>query len=409
VVNEAHAGQPVLLIDQFLPRYDLAIVHAEVLRAAPDVSYRAARSVDLLRAPIIRALLELRTVPQRLTDRLSGRRAGTDPTSSLPTFRLDDMVRPPINWRLLGEQPGVELVLGQIGRPWQPTEMGSGPEVAPREFAAFAGPGFAKIALSLRVQPYGTSGTILTLETRVALTDAASLRRFRRYWRLIGPFSHLVRWLALRQLVADLGSATRVRPAGSGVGPTVRGLLRRLDATTQGIGRSVDYTGHVAYRRPPALYRHLQGFGVWVVSRGLVPDTVVVLEVRGRRSGAPRRTVVVRTPYAGQQYLVGLAGESEWVRNVRAAAGRAIIRHGRARRVVLEEVPLAERAPILWAYLHRPGWSSPAQEARHYFGLPPDAAVEDFRLIAERYPVFRVTTPPGETPAREKDAHANHR
>jgi hypothetical protein len=129
-VDEAHGGQPVLLIDQFLPRYDLAIVHAEVLRAAPEMSYRAARSIDLFRAPIIRALLDLRTVPQRLTDRLSGRRAGTHLTSSAPTFRLDDMVRPPINWRLLGEQPGVELVLGQIGRPWQPTEMGNGPEVA---------------------------------------------------------------------------------------------------------------------------------------------------------------------------------------------------------------------------------------------------------------------------------------
>src|SRR5579864_2226387 len=292
-MNEAHAGQPVLLIDQFLPRYDLAIAHAEVLRAAPEMSYRAARSIDLFRVPLIRALLELRTVPQRLTDRLSGGRAGTDPTSAMPTFRLDDMVRPPINWTLLGEQPGVELVLGQIGRPWQPTEMGSGPEVAPGEFAAFAEPGYAKIALGLRVQPYGTGGTILTLETRVALTDAASLRRFRRYWRLIGPFSHLVRWLALRQLVADLGDATRVRTS-SGAGPSVRALLRSLDEATQGIGRSVDYTGQVAYRPPPALYRHLQGFGVWVVSWGLVPDTVVVLEVRGRRSGTPRRTVVVR-------------------------------------------------------------------------------------------------------------------
>ena len=222
-MDETHAVQSALLIDRFLPRYDLAIVHAEVLRAAPEMSYRVARSVDLFRAPIIRALLELRTVPQRLTDRLSGRRAGTDPPSSMPTFRLDDMVRPPINWRLLGEQPGVELVLGQIGRPWQPTEMGSGPEVAPCEFAAFAEPGFAKIALSLRVQPYGTSSTILTLETRVALTDAESLRRFRRYWRLIGPFSYLVRWLALRQLVADLDDATRVR-ASSGARPSVRAL-----------------------------------------------------------------------------------------------------------------------------------------------------------------------------------------
>jgi hypothetical protein len=209
--NAAAAGQPVLLIDQLLPRYDLAIVHAEVLRAPPEVCYRMTRSIDLLRAPIIRALLDLRTVPQRLKDRLSGRNVGTSAgrftATSTPTFRLDDMVRPPINWRLLGEEPGVEMVLGQIGRPWQPTEMGSGPEVAPTEFAAFDKPGFAKIALSLRVQPYGAEASILTLETRVAVTDPVSLRRFQRYWAVIGPFSQLVRWIALHLVAADLRRA----------------------------------------------------------------------------------------------------------------------------------------------------------------------------------------------------------
>jgi hypothetical protein len=77
-------------------------------------------------------------------------------------------------------------------------------------------------------------------------------------------------------------------------------------------------------------------------------------------------------------------------------AGRA--GGGAARRTRADPVGLPQPA----------GWSSPAQEARHYFGLPPDAAVEDFRPIVERYPVFRVTTPPGETPAREEDAHATH-
>jgi hypothetical protein len=206
--TEARAGQPVLLIDQFLPRYDLAIVHAEVLRAPPDACYRVTRSVDLLRAPIIRALLDLRTVPQRVKDRLSGRHAAAG--RSMPSFRLVDMVRPPINWRLLGEESGVEMVLGQIGRPWQPTEMGSGPEIAPTEFAAFDEPGFAKIALSLRVQPYGAEASILTLETRVAVTDPVSLKRFQRYWAVIGPFSHLVRWIALRLVAADLRHAQPV-------------------------------------------------------------------------------------------------------------------------------------------------------------------------------------------------------
>jgi deazaflavin-dependent oxidoreductase (nitroreductase family) len=185
----------------------------------------------------------------------------------------------------------------------------------------------------------------------------------------------------------------------SGVGRRVHTLLERLNAATQGIGRSVDYTRRVAYRRPPALYRRLQALGVRLVARGFVPETVVVLEVRGRRSGKTRSTVVVRTRHEGNDYLVALAGESEWVRNVRAAAGRAVIRHGHAQRVELVEVPRERRAPILWAYLHRPGWSSPAQEARHYFGLHPDPTVAEIESIVDRYPVFKISTPPAEASA----------
>ncbi|HET7874562.1 MAG TPA: hypothetical protein VFN71_03480 [Methylomirabilota bacterium] len=75
----------------------------------------------------------------------------------------------------------------------------------------------------------------------------------------------------------------------------LRATLRRLAAATEGIGRSVDYSRRTAYRRPPALYRHIQWLGVLLTSLGLVPETVVTLEVGGRRSGKPRRTVVVRT------------------------------------------------------------------------------------------------------------------
>jgi F420H(2)-dependent quinone reductase len=170
----------------------------------------------------------------------------------------------------------------------------------------------------------------------------------------------------------------------------MRGIVKRLAVATEGIGRSVDYTRPTAYRRPPALYRHIQGFGVFLASLGLVPDTVVVVEVRGRRSGKRRRTVVVRTSYRGEHYLVALAGESEWVRNVRAAHGQAVIRHGQAQEVDLVEVPVDERPPIIWAYLHRAGWSSPAQEARHYFGVRREPTLEEIQEIVDRYPVFRI-------------------
>ena len=106
-------------------------------------------------------------------------------------------------WELLGENPG-EIVLGQIGRPWKAAGATGGAVAAPAEFAAYDKPGYAKVALSLRVDPRGTASSILTMETRVALTDAASVLRFRRYWRVIGPFSGLIRRVALRLLDTDL-------------------------------------------------------------------------------------------------------------------------------------------------------------------------------------------------------------
>ena len=65
-------------------------------------------------------------------------------------------------------------------------------------------PGFAKIAASLRVDPYGSGSSILTMETRVAIIDDESRRRFRRYWLLVAPFSELIRRMAMRLLAADL-------------------------------------------------------------------------------------------------------------------------------------------------------------------------------------------------------------
>ena len=48
-----------------------------------------------------------------------------------------------------------------------------------------------------------------------------------------------------------------------------------------------------------------------------------------------------------------LGERSPWVHNVRAAGGRAVIRHGRRHEVRLIEVPPDERAPVIKAYLER--------------------------------------------------------
>lgn len=47
----------------------------------------------------------------------------------------------------------------------------------------------------------------MTIETRVALTDDESRRRFGRYWLVIGPFSSFIRQMALRLVTNELDRA----------------------------------------------------------------------------------------------------------------------------------------------------------------------------------------------------------
>ena len=76
----------------------------------------------------------------------------------------------------------------------------------------------------------------------------------------------------------------------------------------------------------------------------------------------------------------------QWVHNVRAAGGRAVLRSGGGEEIQLEEVPVDHRAPILRAYLQR------APGARPHVPVNKDAALGDFQKVAAAFPVFRLTS-----------------
>jgi hypothetical protein len=86
------AADPRLLMDQFLPKYDFAVVHADVFRAPPAECYRVASELDLFQAPLVRTLLGVRGLPQRVVGTLKGRGKTTALQASRPTFRVKDMV-----------------------------------------------------------------------------------------------------------------------------------------------------------------------------------------------------------------------------------------------------------------------------------------------------------------------------
>jgi deazaflavin-dependent oxidoreductase (nitroreductase family) len=125
----------------------------------------------------------------------------------------------------------------------------------------------------------------------------------------------------------------------------------------------------------------------------LAPKNWVTLQVRGRRSGRTISFPLVVADYQGDHYLVAMLGQNtNWVRNVRAAGGRAVLRHGRREAVRLEEVDPGARAPILRRYLEcAPG-------ARAHMPVDRRAPLADFGRIAAQIPVFRVT-------ADRSDAH----
>ncbi|MEV4247140.1 nitroreductase/quinone reductase family protein [Streptosporangium canum] len=170
--------------------------------------------------------------------------------------------------------------------------------------------------------------------------------------------------------------------------------------TARYVGRAV--LGGVAafkrrmYRggRPNAFMRCVNRVDVLVYGfRLLSPRHGAVLKVVGRRSGSLTSLPVVVTEHRGAEFLVSMLGpDANWVRNVQAADGKAVLcRRGRELPVVLEEVPPERRAEILRRYL------AVAPGARPHLGLKPTAPPERFRRIAPRHPVFRILEQPART------------
>jgi hypothetical protein len=138
-------------------------------------------------------------------------------------------------------------------------------------------------------------------------------------------------------------------------------------------------------RRPTRLGHWVSQFFCWWARVGLPPHSWVALEVRDRVSGRMRADAVVVPTVAGERYIVSMFGTiSDWVHNLEAAHGDAVISHGGSQRVRLALVPPEDRAPILQEYVRV------ASSGRKHFPLTVRAPLADFAAIAELYPVYRV-------------------
>ena len=141
----------------------------------------------------------------------------------------------------------------------------------------------------------------------------------------------------------------------------------------------------MVYKKPNTLAKKMSSFLGWLAARGIGPKRMVRLEHKGRVSGGLRSTAVNWTEHDGQRYLVAPRGETQWVRNIRADGGRAVLRRGgNSETVRLEEIPVEGRAAIIKQYVGE------NKIVKGQFGLEPDDPIEKYIGIAANHPAFLI-------------------
>lgn len=139
-------------------------------------------------------------------------------------------------------------------------------------------------------------------------------------------------------------------------------------------------------------YRHTMGLriGNGVVTQlarvGIGPNVLWNLTVRGRSTGKEYSTPIWLVELADGRYWVAVFGETNTVKNARAA-GRVTLRRGSAHEEVrLTEVPAVDRVPYLRARLR----SGRSPMFRPYFDVTPQSSDAEFAAVAPEHAVFKL-------------------
>jgi len=110
------------------------------------------------------------------------------------------------------------------------------------------------------------------------------------------------------------------------------------------------------------------------------------LWVRGRKTGELRSTPVNLLVVDGHRYLVAARGETQWVRNLRAAGGGEL-RVGRSvEAFAYDEVVDADKAAILRPYLQR--WKF--EVGQFFDGVDASSTDDELAAVGHRHPVFEL-------------------
>ena len=152
-----------------------------------------------------------------------------------------------------------------------------------------------------------------------------------------------------------------------------------------------------ASHQRPTLAHRLFLVATWVVKgllrAGVPMGPMVLLTVRGRKSGKPRTTPVDLFEGSGRSFLVSTHRQesSNWVRNLRAAR-EGMLQRGRDRRPIAVVELTAQAAGVVLKEVLAPRLAQPLRGfvLRRTFSVPPDAPLAAFVAAASSHPVFEI-------------------
>jgi hypothetical protein len=190
------------VLDFYLPHSDAVLRHGVVVSARPDDTYLQLKHFDFAEmcGPVGRAIEDMRAVPPSIAE-VAYRARRVPPTER---FRLEDAIRR--GFVLLSEDPRGHIVLGAVGKLWQPRI-----ELLPldrEEFLAFKQAKYVKAVFGFVLKRYGQDRTALKQESRFLATDDSARVHFRRFWRVAEPFAAFFMQRTLRSF-ADTAAVER--------------------------------------------------------------------------------------------------------------------------------------------------------------------------------------------------------
>jgi hypothetical protein len=172
------------LIDEIMPDSDVAATYSILIQAPPDKVYKMLEG-GIPVGSITKLLMGLRGIPRFFRKRNA-------PLPQDPFYRLKQL-------------QDREIVLGIAGQFWKPVS-----KIVPihslQEFLDFQQDGYCKAAMNMKIVEKAPRQSLLSTETRVLCYGSAK-KHFKGYWRLIGPFSGLIRLEMLRKIRKNVESA----------------------------------------------------------------------------------------------------------------------------------------------------------------------------------------------------------